>query len=199
MDENIQYLPSTGKENRKITLYNSTIKEGNLKKIAGLLAKGANIDSQDLQGKTMLWWAAFNGNMELVQFLISQNANTTISDNLQRTPLDIATELALRGYREPGEGNKHAKIVELLKPFTISQTLPKPYQEDVDTITKKMSKLGIHAEKRKGLSTDHNVIFSEASGENKVCGKELPENQRSSSKIIKNEADLQQSEGCRLL
>jgi hypothetical protein len=125
--------------NNRIKLYNRTIKEGNLSKITALLCKGADIDSIDKKGRTALWWAAFNGNLELATFLIENKANPNISDYRKKTPLDIAAELALGGYREPGEINNHAQLVIMLKRVT-----EELYQKEIDGITEKISNLGIH-------------------------------------------------------
>jgi len=127
---------STG---NKMKLYGKTIIEGNLPKIAGLLSKGADIDSTDKDGKTALYWASFNGNTELATFLIEHKAKITIAAHNGNTPLDIARELALGGYREPGEDNKHAQIVKILKDALC--------QKEVGGIMEKISNLGIHAKK----------------------------------------------------
>lgn len=124
----------------KTKLYPKTIREGDQGNIAYLLSKGANIDSVDEHGKTALWWAAFNGKLELVSFLIANGANPNLPDQQEKTPLDIASELALGGYREPGEDNVHGQIVEKLKPITDN-----PYQKEISGITEQMARLGLYA------------------------------------------------------
>lgn len=52
--------------NKKIVLYNKTIREGNLQKITLLLERGADIDSKDARGKIALWWAAFKGGINSI-------------------------------------------------------------------------------------------------------------------------------------
>jgi len=125
-----------------IKLYDKTIREGNLLKITELLSRGADIDSIDKWGKTALWWAAFNNNLELATFLIAHKANPNISDYLGKTPLNIATELALGGYHEPGEDNNYGRIIAMLRQVTEDL-----YQKEIEGITEKISELGIHATK----------------------------------------------------
>ena len=151
------------KQNKKMKLYPQTIKEGDLKKIALLLKKGADINSQDLKGKTALWWAAFNGNLELTKFLINKKADLNISDNLSRTPLDIARDLALSGHREPDENNIHAEIVNLLAPIT--ETIDESYMAEIGNLTKKVSKLSLLSEKNTMESSSDEPKQPEAGAE----------------------------------
>lgn len=53
----------------KVVLYNGTIKSSNFTQIKKFLDRGADVNSKDSHNKTILWWAAFNGNIELVTCL----------------------------------------------------------------------------------------------------------------------------------
>ena len=128
----------------KMALYGKTIREGNLTKISQLLSKGADIDSTDKFGRTALWWGAFNGNLELVIFLIERKAKIDIPDKFGKKPLDIALELALGGHREPGEHNVYSEIIAKLR-----QATEELYREEIEGVTEKIAKLGIHGKSNK--------------------------------------------------
>ncbi|MFI5406581.1 MAG: ankyrin repeat domain-containing protein [Nitrososphaerales archaeon] len=134
-------------QQKKIVLYNSTIREGNLQKITKLLNTGADINSTDAHGRTALWWAAFNGDIQLVQYLLDHKADFTIADRHGKTPLDIAVEMAGGAYREPGEKSKHLAIIELLD--TAVKKAGKSYQDDINGLAEKMNTLGLHSETRR--------------------------------------------------
>ena len=126
---------------KKILIYQSTMKKGDIRQITTLLNKGADINSTDKQGKTVLWWAAFNGNLQLVRILIDRKADPTIADTMGRKPLDIAADLALRGYREPGDGNNYTPIVTFLQSINTKKDTNK--EVSLEAITKQMSQVGI--------------------------------------------------------
>ncbi len=48
-----------------------------------------NVAGKD--GKTPLYWASFNGNIEVVKLLIDANADPNIADNDGNTPLHLAS------------------------------------------------------------------------------------------------------------
>lgn len=78
--------------------------------------------------------------------MLKINANIDLADNLGRKPLDIASEMALRGYREIGEENPHAKIVLLLK--AVPQ---KNHNQDLNSVTEAMSNLSLHATSKQSI------------------------------------------------
>jgi ankyrin repeat protein len=63
---------------------------GNKVIIEKLISKKADLDQQDIQGKTALIYAAFNNNFEIAQFLVKAGANSKLADNEKRTALDYA-------------------------------------------------------------------------------------------------------------
>jgi ankyrin repeat protein len=74
-----------------------------------LLAAGANINHQNRNGRTPLFWAASRGHTETVRTLLEAGADVNLADNDSKTPLSLATE----------EG--HTAIVNLLKEEASSQ------------------------------------------------------------------------------
>ena len=55
-----------------------------------LLQKGTNINSQDALGDTGLHKACTNGDLDMINFLLSNNASTTIFNEKEETPLRVA-------------------------------------------------------------------------------------------------------------
>lgn len=81
---NINYNSGMG------TALMAAIMSGNKIIIEKLIAKKADLDQKDTQGKTALIYATFNNNTEIVQLLIKAGANIKIADNENRTALDYA-------------------------------------------------------------------------------------------------------------
>lgn len=81
---NINYNSGMG------TALMAAIMSGNKVIIEKLISKKADLDQQDIQGKTALIYAAFNNNFEIAQLLVKAGANTKITDNEKRTALDYA-------------------------------------------------------------------------------------------------------------
>jgi hypothetical protein len=68
-----------------------------------LLAKGANINATDEEGRTALIWAAIAGDVPTVKVLLDHGADLTIKDKGGKTALQAATE------------KKHQEVVALIK------------------------------------------------------------------------------------
>ncbi|MCF8321230.1 MAG: ankyrin repeat domain-containing protein [Flavobacterium sp.] len=68
----------------------AAIMSGNKIIIEKLISKKADLDQQDIQGKTALIYAAFNNNLEIAQLLVKAGANSKLADNEKRTALDYA-------------------------------------------------------------------------------------------------------------
>lgn len=68
----------------------AAIMSGNKVIIEKLVSKKADLDQQDIQGKTALIYAAFNNNLEIAQLLVKAGANSKLVDNEKRTALDYA-------------------------------------------------------------------------------------------------------------
>lgn len=79
------------------------------------------IDSKNKFGRTALHTAVLNGNIEVVKLLVSKGASLDTTDKQGRTPEELASDLALRGVRDPSENNVYAPIVLLFK----EQKLPR--------------------------------------------------------------------------
>ncbi|CAN1486247.1 Arp FOG, Ankyrin repeat [Flavobacteriaceae bacterium] len=81
---NINYNSGMG------TALMAAIMSGNKVIIEKLIAKKADLDQTDTQGKTALIYAAFNNNTEIVQMLLKAGANKKLADNENRTALEYA-------------------------------------------------------------------------------------------------------------
>ena len=81
---NINYNSGMG------TALMAAIMSGNKVIIEKLISKKADLDQQDVQGKTALIYATFNNNFEIAQLLIKAGANSKITDNEKRAALDYA-------------------------------------------------------------------------------------------------------------
>ena len=81
---NINYNSGMG------TALMAAIMSGNIVIIEKLIAKKADLDQTDTQGKTALIYAAFNNNTEIVQMLLKAGANKKLADTENRTALDYA-------------------------------------------------------------------------------------------------------------
>jgi ankyrin repeat protein len=81
---NINYNSGMG------TALMAAIMSGNKVIIEKLISNKADLDQQDIQGKTALIFAAFNNNFEIAQLLVKAGANSKITDNEKRTALDYA-------------------------------------------------------------------------------------------------------------
>ncbi len=76
------------------------------------LAKSANVNSIDAQGRTALHHAAINGDLEMAKTLISKGAIVTMRDRERQTARDYA-----RGF-------EHEEIVYLLEPSRVAELRP---------------------------------------------------------------------------
>ena len=105
-EELVKLLLNKGaKSNRKGKIY-TPLMVANDKISALLLEKGANIEATTKEGKTALYIATTQGDLNKVKYLLKQGANNNVKDSMGTTPL-----LAL--LNEPTE-NKLAITKELL-------------------------------------------------------------------------------------
>jgi len=81
---NINYNSGMG------TALMAAIMSRNITIIEKLIAKKADLDQKDIQGKTALIYAAFNNSTEIVQLLIKAGADKKLADKENRTALDYA-------------------------------------------------------------------------------------------------------------
>ena len=65
--------------------------DGDILELDKILAKGANINAKDSQGKTAIMHATYANNLALVKFLINKNADINIQDHLQNDPMLYAS------------------------------------------------------------------------------------------------------------
>ena len=81
----------------------SAAKRGDITAVNALLAKGAEVNAKDKDGRTALMYAAGNGHTETVETLLAKGAEVNAEDKGGRTALMYAT------------WKGHTKIVRLLK------------------------------------------------------------------------------------
>ena len=70
-------------------IHNATEDQINVLRI--LLENGANINHQDLQGKTALHYAAELGKTRCLPFLLQKGSNVDARDKHNKTPMDLAS------------------------------------------------------------------------------------------------------------
>ncbi|EKX34968.1 hypothetical protein GUITHDRAFT_80170, partial [Guillardia theta CCMP2712] len=63
---------------------------GNVEQVRRLLDNGVNVNDSDYDGRTALHLAACEGHVELVEFLLSRQANVEAQDRFMGTPLEDA-------------------------------------------------------------------------------------------------------------
>jgi ankyrin repeat protein len=88
-------------ENKKASLFYRDVNKrtplhwaviaGDLKIVAYLLYKGADIEAREKNGATPLHFAAYSKNLDIVKYLIQQNANINATDYSGWTPLHYYT------------------------------------------------------------------------------------------------------------
>ncbi len=76
---------------------------------AALLAVGADPDVKDTDGRTSVWWAAYDGTADILQLLIEGGGNVNEPDDEGRTPL-----IALLRYNMNNDGDAAARLQVLL-------------------------------------------------------------------------------------
>ena len=70
----------------------SKTKDGDLVAVSEILKNGADVKTQDSQGKTALHYASFEGFVEIAKLLIEYGAYINVKDKQGNTPLYYAIE-----------------------------------------------------------------------------------------------------------
>ena len=70
---------------------------GNRESVKLLIEAGSDVNEQDIDHLTPIWWAAQRGSLEIVEELLAAHADITLSDIKYMSPIHIAKEL---GYDE---------------------------------------------------------------------------------------------------
>ena len=77
----------------KVRAIHKAAHKGNLKKVKQIIDKDpAQINVQDWQGQTPLYYASSEGNTEVVEFLLAHNANIELGNDLNERPLAKAAK-----------------------------------------------------------------------------------------------------------
>lgn len=64
----------------------------NVQDAKAALKDGAHIDGTDIEGRSALHWAARNGDIGMMDFLIAEGADINLQNDRDRTPLHLAAE-----------------------------------------------------------------------------------------------------------
>ena len=78
-----------------------------------LLEKNVNINERDIAGRTPLFYAVRNGNLEDVKFLIDNGADMALADDYGHTPAHVAA--IKTGAYDPKISNHYLEILKSLK------------------------------------------------------------------------------------
>lgn len=70
--------------------------EPNFQQLQNLVENGADVNSQDCEGRTLLMLAALTSNSRFARFLILNSADTSLIDNVGRTARDYTNDPALQ-------------------------------------------------------------------------------------------------------
>ncbi len=65
----------------------SSAARGEVKDLLDALLQGADVDGQDIDGKTAMINAAWRGRREIIDILLDHGTDIEIADNKKRTPL----------------------------------------------------------------------------------------------------------------
>lgn len=101
----------------KIFLYAA---DGNIEKLRERIVKGDEIDATDYRGATPLFYAARNGQIEVVDLLLKNGASTTIRLSGGSTAEDIAAQ---HGHRNVAERIRQHQLYQAGKSEPIVQSV----------------------------------------------------------------------------
>ncbi len=85
-------LPVDTKKSDNETLLMYAIGSGNIDLVRFLLAKGADVNAQNIAGGTPLMWAAAAGRIDIVLLLVENGADPLIQDAYNRTATNLAQQ-----------------------------------------------------------------------------------------------------------
>ena len=74
------------------TLLHAAVGTKNVDVVKAVLDGGVGVDVRDFNGQTALHWAAYEGSVPIVEFLISRGAKKSAVDNDGNRPSDLATQ-----------------------------------------------------------------------------------------------------------
>ena len=99
-------------------------REGHLLVVKYLIARGANIEAQDLQGVTALHYAAKNNHLQIVQYLVDHGAKPEVKNSLGNNAIDYAKmnhHLKVAQYMQ-GHGPKTQAFITSGVPGAVDST-----------------------------------------------------------------------------
>jgi ankyrin repeat protein len=77
---------------RWLTTLRTIADESQLAALEQMLVDGVDIDARDAEGRTMLHWAAQQGNREAAEWLLEHGASLGARDASGRTPQQVASQ-----------------------------------------------------------------------------------------------------------
>ncbi|MFP3033743.1 MAG: ankyrin repeat domain-containing protein [Wolbachia sp.] len=91
------------------------VREGKFNVVKHLIdSKKADVKVSDNYGNTLLHWAAFNGRLKIVEYLIEKGADVNVKERNGFAPLHLAVQGGNNILFTLSAPNKHLKIVEYL-------------------------------------------------------------------------------------
>nr|GEV48554.1 acyl-CoA-binding domain-containing protein 1-like [Tanacetum cinerariifolium] len=74
----------------KLNAIHDFAREGDMKNLLKCVEAGISVDTKDSEGRTPLHWAVDRGHIDVVELLLSRNADVNLKDNEGQTPLHYA-------------------------------------------------------------------------------------------------------------
>jgi len=68
------------------------VSEGDIKRVAEFIEKGADVSARDESGGSALHTAAMRGYLDIVKYLVARGVNVNARDGFERTPLMFAAQ-----------------------------------------------------------------------------------------------------------
>ena len=156
------------------------IKKGDKNKVEQLIKNGADVNKADNEGRTPLWWACRDKNLEIVESLLKNDADVNLADKNGITPLWIAcfhnnleiVESLLKKGADVNQVNKGADVNQV----NVKPTTPLLWACSHNNFEMVKSLLDNDADVNKGVKSVATPLLEACSKENLKIVKSLLEN-----------------------
>lgn len=119
------------------TPYHWAAKLGDIKMMEILISFGKHHNQKDFKGRTPIYLAAVNNNVDMCKYLLDNNANLFLRDKEDRSPADVAGNWDLKYYLKEQMSQPFNNPIYRLK-------LKKMLEERDDNINKKQKVSGVN-------------------------------------------------------